>query len=133
MDNQYLDEATFRELVYKITTGTEPECREDREVLNDILPSFHAYVDAVIRGETELTLNPGTDGANYREMVMRYDQARHSCHEAVIVNVRMLNRLAELHKIPPVYTGDTTQRSQVAAFCLELDQYLFVNRRMKLS
>ncbi len=133
MEKNYLDGASLKKLIHKVTTGIDPESRENQALLGGILPSFHAYVDAVVLGETELLLNPGADGKAYREMVTRYDQARHSCHETAIINVRVLNRLAELYELPPVFLGDSGQRHQVAAFCQELDAYLFANRRMKLS
>ena len=124
---------SLKELIHKMITGIDPESREDREVLASILPSFHAYVDAVVRGESELILNSQREGKEYQEMISGYDQTRHSCHETAIINVRVLNRLAERYDLQPVFVGDSEQRHQVAAFCLELDQYLFVNRRMKLS
>ena len=133
MAEHYLNETALMDLIHRITTGIDPESREDQETLESILPSFHAYVDAVVIGETSLLLSGQPNGQPYRDLVMQYDQARHSCHETAIINVRVLNRLAGLYELPPVFTGDDTQRHQVAAFCLELDDYLFVNRRMKLS
>lgn len=133
MENKYLDESSFRSLIHQITAGIDPDSRDNLEVLETILPSFHAYVDAVVSGETRLLLSGRPDGQAYRDLIMQYDDARHSRHEAAIVNVRVLNRLAGLYDLPPVFTGDDASRHQVAAFCLELDQYFFVNRRMKLS
>ncbi len=133
MDNKYLDESSFKSLMHQITTGIDPDSRDNLEVLETILPSFHAYVDAVVSGETRLLLAGQPEGQTYRDLIMQYDTARHSCHEAAIVNIRILNRLAGLYDLPPVFTGDNAHRHQVAAFCLELDQYFFVSRRMKLS
>ena len=133
METKYLDESSFSSLVRQITTGINPDSRDNMEVLETILPSFHTYVDAVVSGETRLLLSGQPDGQTWRDLIMQYDSARHSAHEAAIVNVRVLNRLAALYNLPPVFTGDDTHRHQVAAFCLELDQYFFVNRRMKLS
>ena len=133
MEKNYLNEEAMKALVHQITAETSPECRDDRETLESLIPSFHAYVDAVVRGETDLLLNPQLTGKEYQDMVSRYDQKRHNCHETAMINARVLNRLAERYQIPPVFTGDSSQRHQVAVFCLELDQYLFVNRRMKLS
>ncbi len=62
-----------------------------------------------------------------------YDGDRHSAHERVISDVKLLNRLAAREGVPPVFTGDDTQRHQVADFCLELEEHLFRKRRMKLS
>ena len=54
-------------------------------------------------------------------------------YEVEIACSEVLNRMAELYELPPVFLGDSGQRHQVAAFCQELDAYLFANRRMKLS
>lgn len=133
MEDKYFNETAFTELIRRITTGIDPESVEDQEALESILPSFHAYVDAVVRGETALLLSGRPEGQAYRDLVTRYDEARHAAHETAITNVRVLNRLADLYELSPVFTGDINQRHQVAGFCLELDRYLFVNRRMKLS
>ena len=133
MRKQYLDESALKELVSGITAGIGNQCQDDREALNDILLSFHAYLDTVVRGEAELLMNPHAEGGAYRDLASRYDLERHACHETAIVNVRVLNRLASLYGVSPVFTGDSTQRHQVAEFCLELEQYFFENRRMKLS
>ena len=133
MEEKYLNEKALMDLIRQVTTGSDPESREDQEALESLLPSFHAYVNAVIAGETRLLMNPHAAGRSYQEMVTEYDQDRHSAHETAILNVRVLNRLAELYKLSPVFTGDSAQRHQVAAFCMEMDQFLFRNRRMKLS
>ena len=57
MAEHYLNETAFRDLIRRVTTGIDPESREDQEVLESILPSFHAYVDAVVTGETSLLLS----------------------------------------------------------------------------
>ena len=133
MENKYLNETALMDLIRRVITGIDPETREDQEVLESILPSFHAYVDSVVRGETRLLLSGQPDGRAYRDLVMQYDQSRHACHETAIVNAGVLNRLASLYELPPIFSGDETQRHQIADFCLELDRYLFINRRMKLS
>ena len=130
----HLNAEALKALVRNVTTGTDPQCREDAGILEDVLSSFQAYVDAVVHGETQLLLHgPDPDGTQYREMVSQYDQHRHGCHEAAIINVKLLNRLAAMYGVEPVFTGDCNQRHQVADFCLEITAYFFRNRRMKLS
>ena len=94
MEVQYLDETALKALVHRITTSSDPDSRENKEDLENILCSFHAYVDAVVCGETDLLFSDPTDGQTYRDQVMKYDQNRHGCHETAIINVRVLNRLA---------------------------------------
>ena len=132
MENKYLDETALKELIRRITAGTGEKSREDQDALRDIFPAFHAYVDAVVRGETELTMNPQTEGRAYQDMVKAYDQARHSCHETAIISARVLNRLAERYRVQLPFTGDASDRRQVAGFCLEITAMLFRERRMIL-
>ena len=134
MEKTYLNAYVMKTLVQRVTTGVEAQSSDDAEILEDAISSFHAYVDAVFQGETQLLLHEyGTDGLQYREMVSQYDQNRHGCHETAIINVKLLNRLAATYGLEPVFTGDDTQRHQIADFCLETVQYFFRNRRMKLS
>lgn len=133
MENRFLDTEALRMLIHNIMTGIDPESAEDRDALCSILPTFHAYVDSVVRGEMQLLLSETTEGAAWRETVSWYDETRHGCHETAITNACVLNRLADLYELPPVFTGDAAERHQVAAFCLEMDRWLFENRRMKLS
>lgn len=132
MENRYLDETALKEMIRRIMAGTDEESREDQGVLRDIFPSFHAYVDAVVHGETELAMNPQTEGQAYLDIVKAYDQARHSCHETAIISARVLNRLAERYRVQLPFTGDASDRRQVAGFCLEITAMLFRERRMIL-
>ena len=98
------------------------------------MQAFHNYVNTVVEGEMKFLLQTGSlDGQEYRDAVSQYDGDRHSAHERVISDVKLLNRLAAREGVPPVFTGDDTQRHQVADFCLELEEHLFRKRRMKLS
>ena len=134
MENRCLNEESLQELLRRVITGTDPQSRDDRDILSDAFVSFHAYVDAVVQGEIRIQMEGHSlEGQAYRDMMTQYDQNRHNRHEAAIVNTRLLNRLATLYGLDPVFTGDDTQRHQIADFCLEMDQYFFRNRRMKLS
>ena len=91
-------------------------------------------IDTVVTGETKLLLQGSSlDGQEYRDAITQYDGDRHSAHEKAIGDAKLVNRLAAREGLPPIFTGDETQRHQIADFCLELDQYFFQNRRMKLS
>ncbi len=134
MENNYLNEESLQELLRKVIMGTDSQNKDDQEILNDAIVSFHAYVDTVVHGEIGIQMaGHALEGQAYRDMISQYDQDRHNSHETAIVNVRVLNRIAILYGLGPVFTGDDTERHQIADFCLEIDQYFFRNRRMKLS
>ena len=133
MDYQFMDEAAFGELIRRITADSGGEGRQSLKDLEEFLGVFHDYVHTVVRGETEImTRGKDAEGQEYRDMISAYDANRHNHHDSAIMYVSALNRLAAKYKLPPVFTGDSKQRHQVADFCLEMDSYLFRNRRMIL-
>ena len=98
------------------------------------MQAFHNYVNTVVDGEMKLLIQGSSlEGQEYRDAIISYDGDRHSAHEKAIGDAKLVNRLAAREGLPPIFTGDETQRHQIADFCLELDQYLFQNRRMKLT
>ena len=98
------------------------------------MQAFHNYINTVVDGEMKLLMQGSSlKGQEYRDVIISYDGDRHSAHEKAIGDAKLVNRLAAREGLPPIFTGDETQRHQIADFCLELDQYLFQNRRMKLS
>ena len=70
------------------------------------------------------------EGDECREMVSKYDQNCHNQNEAAMVSVRMVNRLANLYNTELLFTGDDTERFQVADCCLDVVIKIFQNRMM---
>ena len=134
MDKKYLNESALKDLIRRLSTSNDPDDRDDFDIVAKAMEAFHHYVDTVVTGETKLLLQGSSlEGQEYRDAITQYDGDRHSAHEKAIGDAKLVNRLAAREGLPPIFTGDDTQRHQVADFCLELDQYLFQNRRMKLS
>ena len=134
MDMELMNANALKELIRRISASNAPDAREDLDIIAKAMESFHEYVSTVVKGETKLLLQGGgLEGQEYRDVISQYDSHRHGVHEKAICDVKLINRLASREGLPSVFTGDDTQRHQVADFCLELDQYLFQNRRMKLS
>ena len=134
MEKQFLNESALKDLIRRLSTSNDPDDRDDFDIVTKAMEAFHNYVDTVVKGETNLLLQGSNlDGQEYRDAITNYDGDRHSAHEKAIGDAKLLNRLAAREGLPPIFTGDETQRHQVADFCLELDQYFFQNRRMKLS
>ena len=95
------DRNSLRELIYLSV--------DDKELLDmiyDALISFERYHAAIYEMETKMKLYYGAmDSLEYRKMENELDKLRTSCHNAVIANVGMLNRMAEEKGIPPIYDG----------------------------
>ncbi len=112
------------------------EAAEDLETVRDSLRDCIGYVLCVAGGENELNFL-GVATEEYRDYVSRYDTERHVKHEKAIAGASMLNRFAELYlgnsvEDTVIFTGDIRDRHQVAEFCLELVEKLFMDRRMIL-
>ena len=67
-----------------------------------------------------------------RSVIEDYDTKRHNAHENAILSVTLLNRLADQYDTVLPFTGDITDRHQVADFCLEITAWLFLDRRKVL-
>ena len=131
---KFLNESALKDLIRRLSTSNDPDDQEDFDIVTKAMEAFHNYVDTVVKGETNLLLQGSNlDGQEYRDAITNYDGDRHSAHEKAIGDAKLVNRLAAREGLPPIFTGDDTQRHHVADFCLELDQYFFQNRRMKLS
>ena len=95
------DRNSLKELVYLSF--------DDKELLDmiyDALISFERYHRAIYDMETKKKLYCGAmDSLDYRKMENELDKLRTACHNAVIANVAMLNRMAEQKGIPPIYDG----------------------------
>ncbi len=130
--SNYFDYNAYITLVDRIKAKGDADAREDLETLNDAMTSFREYVSVVDAGEQQVRLAAVRfEGEEYREMITRYDRNRHNQHEDAIVNVRLVNRLAEIYGVSPLFTGDDTERLQVADFALDVVVQLFQNRIMK--
>ena len=101
--------------------------KDDPELLQaiqDALDSFEKYHAAIYSMETRKKILIHTaDTQNYQEEISAMDRKRTSCHNAVLANVSMLNRMAAMAGLPPVYEGviseDQPYRRQVADAVLE--------------
>ena len=115
-----------------IIRRTQLDTIRDKYVLNDAMTSFREYVMKVDVGEQQIRLaSVKFEGDEYREMLTRYDRTRHDAHETAIANVRLVNRLAELYGVGPLFTGNDQNRLEVADFALDVVVQIFQNRIMQ--
>ena len=112
-------------------------CRDDTEMTDLIihaLESFENYHQAIYRMELRLKLYAcGTmDGETYRETIPSMDAARTRNHNALLSEVKLLNRLAEQNGLPAFYEGTVSEerpfRTEVADAVLEFVRNVIVNR-----
>ena len=131
MGTNFFNYDGYVELAAKIKTSPDPDAKDDLEALDDAMTSFREYVNKVDAGEQQIRLAAVRfEGPEYQEMIMRYDRRRHDQHEEAIANVRLVNRLAEIYGVSPLFTGNDQERLEVADFCLDVVVKLFQNRLM---
>ncbi len=129
--SNYFDYDAYIALADKIKARGDADARDDLEALDDAMTSFREYVNKVDAGEQQIKLaSVRFEGEEYREMITQYDRNRHNQHEAAIANVRMVNRLAEIYGVTPLFTGNDHERLQVADFCIDVVVKIFNNRSL---
>ena len=110
--------------------------KEDAELLEaveDALKSFEDYHAAIYSMETRKKILRGTvETQRYQEEVTSMDCKRTDCHNAVLANVSMLNRMAAMMNLPPIYDGTISReqpyRRQVADAVLQYVQEMILER-----
>ncbi len=128
----YFNYDAYISLADNIKKSNSADATDDLEALHDAMNSFREYVAKVDAGELQIKLAAVRfEGDVYRDMISQYDRRRHDAHESAIVNVRLVNRLAELYNVFPLFTGDYQDRLQVADFALDVVVQLFQNRIMQ--
>lgn len=125
----------------KVNTATIKELivafRDDSdmlELLEDALRSFQEYhaVIYTLELKKQLYSGGGLEANDYRVMVTELDRARTSHHNAVLVQVNVLNRMAKSQGLPPFYDGIVSEerpyRREVANAVLEYVQTIIESR-----
>ena len=74
------------------------------------------------------TLRFRLEGEDYREAVTNLDKRRRNAHEAAIAACSILNRMANLAGVEPLYSGNLEDRNEVAEFCIAIVDELFHGR-----
>lgn len=104
------------------------------ELLEDALHSFQEYHAAIYTLELkkQLYAGGGMEADAYRAMVTELDRSRTSHHNAVLVQVNVLNRMAKSQNLPPFYDGVVSEerpwRREVANAVLEYVEEVILNR-----
>lgn len=128
---RFFDYEAFLDLVEKLKASDAPEASDDLDALNAALTDFRDYVNTVNSGEQQVRLAAFRfEGEDYRQAVMTDDRQRRAAHNAAVANASLVNNLSKLYGGKPLYTGDLTERLQIADFCLDVTTELFNHRKL---
>ena len=129
--NYFLNYENYLTLIDHINKVKTEESVEDADSIRSAVESFVGYVREVCVSETRTKLAYGQyEGSELRDLVESYDKTRTRAHEAAIANVGMINKIAEFYGVDPVFTGNVHERLEVAAFCMEMTEKIFLDRKI---
>ena len=122
----------LQKLGYCISNNTDlspAERDDDLDFVIDEMKNIIKYVSVVENMESQLPiLRFRFEGEAYISRVENLDKTRRAAHETAIGAVSALNRLCKSYGLEPFYIGDEQNRYQVADFCGNVVNELFVER-----
>ena len=113
-------------------------CRDDKESLDmiyDIFKGFEEYHAKIVDMETKIKLysTEVLEREEYQGMVTELDKHRTMQHDSLLTGVNILNRLATMKNLEPIYAGTVSKerpyRREVANAVLDYLQSVIENRR----
>jgi len=109
--------------------------KDNTERLDTILECVQAFEDyhsAIFEMEMKMKIYGNSSGADYRDMVSELDSNRTNNHNAMLVRVNILNRMAEQANLPLVYAGTVSEekpfRREVADAVLAFVERVILQR-----
>lgn len=134
MEKKFFDFDAYEQLIAGMAGAAragDSDAALDLDAFVKAMASFHEYVSAVDMSEVQIRMAQAhLSGAALRDAAAEADAVRHVHHEAAIANAAMLNRMARAYGVGPIFLGDTAERLEVAAFCMEVTGELFRRRRL---
>lgn len=118
----------INEFIRAISESNDRECLD---LMEDLISSVSDYVRRVNVLEIGLMVGKyNKEGSEYREYIEKLDKLRSSAHNALITNVKIINRLCKNNDLPMIYGGNEEDRIEVAEFAKQVVEELFATRRL---
>jgi hypothetical protein len=96
------------------------------EMIQSCVKSFHDYHKVIYDMETFIRFkDKDMSREDYQYTFTNYDTRRTTCHNIVIQNIGILNRMAKSYGLEPVYTGEvSTQKPYRRILANEVLEYV---------
>ncbi|MEQ6359529.1 DUF3232 domain-containing protein [Thermoanaerobacter thermohydrosulfuricus] len=121
----------FNVLVQRIKDEAGTYWKEDLESVEDSIKQCGRYIKTVNDMESAITsARFRMEPEDYREYIMNLDRSRKIEHDALIVSVRVLNRLCSMYRVDPIFIGDLENRIEIAEFAKAVVDEMFETRQM---
>lgn len=105
--------------------------RESLNLMQDVISSASDYVRRVNVLEIGLMVGKyNKEGAEYREYIEKLAKQRSNVHNALMTNVKIINRLCKNNDLAYIYSGNEDDRIQVAEFAQNVVEELFSTRTL---
>jgi len=100
-------------------------------LVRDMIDSCANYVDTVVNMENAINVYRFRveDPSELRVMIQRLDQTRRIVHNALISNVRIVDRLCKMEGVEPIFGGSDEDRLAVAEFAKRVVDEFFEDRK----
>lgn len=100
-------------------------------IVGDLVESAAEYIKRVVMLETAMLTGKLTkEGNEYREYIQQLDSSRSAAHNKLISNVRLINKLCSINKIPVIFEGNEENRIEIANFAHQIIHEYFCTRKL---
>lgn len=128
-NKNYFDYEQYDLLVRNVAatakTG-DADAEMDIQDIKRVMDSFCNYVNTVDMTEMRIHIAYARlEGNELRDAIQLYDTSRRNAHESAIASASAINRYARFYGAGKIFLGDSSDRYQVADFCLEVAVKLF--------
>lgn len=122
----------FREKINEfIKVISENEDSECLDMMEELIESASHYMRRVNVLEIGLMVGKyNKEGNEYREYIEKLDKQRSNAHNALISNVKIINRLCRNNNLLLIYEGNEEDKIEVAEFAQKVVDELFSTRRL---
>ena len=123
-----------KKAIEKLIQGSSDD-KESLDMIYDIFKGFEEYHKKIMNMEIKIKLYPAgvLESDEYQSMVTELDKQRTIQHDSLLTGINILNRMAEMKGIEPVYSGTVSRekpyRREVANAVLDYLQDIIENRR----
>lgn len=119
----------YNEKIQKLVEANK-ENKPALDLIHEVLVSFGSYIKSVNDMENCIkVLRFRLEPEEYRERLEYLDRNRSIIHNGVIDGVNVINRLCKRNEMPPFFSGNITDRVQVAEFAKAVVDEVWKNRK----
>lgn len=113
----------INEFIRTIAESNDIECLD---LIEDLIYSAGDYVRKVNALEIGRMVGKyNKEGSEYGEHIEKLDKQRSEAHNALITNVKIINRLCRNNNLAPIYNGNEEDRIEIAEFAQQVVDELF--------